>query len=139
MLEAMTYERPIMLRTSEDYKMRCFQGKTSDVKEGCVVEGMQVACHRLSVLEGLFRQNSRDPLRLPSSCSILRTKGGMNDRNHDLFPKIQCSQALLDYQDIDLASSCSQKRCPTKLWTNNQRSLFTLEEESPHLRHILDS
>ena len=34
----------------------------------------------------------------------------MKDQNHDLFPRMQCIEALLDYQDIDLASSYSQKR-----------------------------
>ena len=33
MLEAMTCEHPVMLRTSGDCKMRCSQGKTCDVKE----------------------------------------------------------------------------------------------------------
>ena len=57
----------------------------------------------------------------------------MKDRNHDLFLRMQCIQALLDYQDIDLASLYSQKRRPTKLWMNNQQSLLAFEEESPHL------
>ena len=50
---------------------------------------------------------------------------------------MQCTQALLDNQDIDLASPYSQKRRPTKLWTNNQHSLFAFEEMSPHLGLVI--